>query len=332
MERYDFQIIPLKEISREFPFVSRYSLEDPLLRDSVKQRGVLQPILIVGAPLAGARGKGRGQAPPLHIISGHKRIVAAEVAGLTEIAVFKIAAPENLADLYLLSVFSNWKQGMNDLDRAWAIHRAVRDFKMDEKRVIEDILPTLGLEPQPHFFEEYGEVASLDSSVLEAINAGKLPFRGARVLNRFSKPDQMVFIKCITERAALTSNQLLKAGEWLFDLLKLKKTSLPVLLKTSGLEAALEAAAQDRRQKGEKFCAALRTLRFPELARKEKEFESLAGKIEADQGFSLEAPSFFEGEGLTLRAKLPNPEALDKIAAAFSAKRKLFNSLFDVML
>ncbi|HLD50338.1 MAG TPA: ParB/RepB/Spo0J family partition protein [bacterium] len=319
MERYVYKIIPAKEISGEFPFVSRYWLKDPLLLDSVARRGVLQPILVVGAA-------------PRHIIAGHKRLCAAQAAGLREIPAFEIAAGPDPRDLYLLAIFSNWNQAMSDLDRAWAIHRAVQDYQLSEKSVIEDILPALGLEPQRHFLEEYGEVARLDASVLEAIGAGKLPFRGVRGLNRFSKPDQMDFIQRIVERAALTSNQLLKTGEWLFDLLKLKDISLAALLKTPGLEAALEASSQDRRQKGEKFYAALRALRFPGLARKEKEFESLAGKIEADQRFSLEAPSFFEGEGLTLRAKLPNPEALDKLAAAFSAKRKLFNSLFDVML
>ena len=316
MENYVYKIIPLTEISRKFPFSARYALQDPLLWDSVARRGVLKPVVIASSV----------------IISGHKRFLAAEAAGFKEIPAFEIQGARNPEDLYLLAVFSNWNQVQDDLDRAWAIERAVSDFKWDEKTVLEDILPALGIEPQRHFLEEYREIAGLAAPVLEAIHSGRLPFRGARVLARFSASGQSDFANRITSQAALTTNQLIKAGEWLYDLMKIKGDSLAGLLKSSGLEALLETSSEDRRQKGEKFCAQLRALRFPELVRKERDFESLAGKIEANQGVSLEAPSYFEGEGLTLRAKLANPEALDKLAAVLERKRKLFNSLFDIML
>ena len=317
MERYVYKIVPLAEISTAFPFAVRYSLKDPLLCVSVAKRGVLQPVLLTADK---------------QVLSGHKRVAAARTAGLGEIPAFEISGAQNSKDFYWLAIVSNWKQALGDLDRAWVVKRALQDFKFDEKEVIEEILPALGLEPQKHFLEECMEVAALESPVLEAIAGGRLPFRGARVLRRFSPSDQIDFARLVAERAVLTSNQLLKAGEWLFDLMKLKKLPLEAIFKIPALETSLEASSQDRRQKGEKFCASLRTLRFPELARKEKEFGTLAGKIEADQPFSLEAPAFFEGEGLTLRAKLANPEALDKLSAAFARQRKLFNSLFDVML
>ena len=316
MERHTYKIIPLAEISREFPFVARYRLSDPLLWGSVARKGVLQPIVVT---------------QERQILSGHKRFLAAGAAGLQEIPAFEISGAKNPADFYWLALFSNWKQVMSELDRAWAIQRAISDFKIDEKNVIEEILPALGLEPQRHFLEEYCETAALAPPVLEAIQDGKLPFRGARVLCRFSKSDQADFAGLIAARAALTSNQLLKTGDCLFDLLKLKNVSLAVFLKSSGLGDVLELSP-DRRQKGEKFCAALRALRFPGLVQKEKEFASLAEKIEAGHEFSLEAPSFFEGEGLTLRAKLTNPEALEQLASVLERKRKLFNSLFDIML
>lgn len=317
MESYVHKIIPLAGISREFPFACRYALKDPLLWNSVAQRGVLKPVVVSAQK---------------QMISGHKRLLAAETAGLKDIPVFEISENRNPADLYLLAVFSNWNQALSDLDRAWAIERAVSSFKLDEQTVLDDIFPALGLEPQKHFLEEARETAALDPSVLEAISTGQLPFRGARILARFSKSDQSDFVKAVISRAALTSNQLLRAGEWLYDLVKLKGIPLPALLKSAGFEVFLDTPSQDRRQRGEKFCAALRALRFPELVRKEKEFESLAAKIEADQGFSLEPPSYFEGEGLTLRAKLPNLQALDKLAGVLERKRKLFNSLFDIML
>jgi len=266
------------------------------------------------------------------IVSGHKRLLAAGAAGLQEIPAFEILEAPNSADLYLLALFSNWNQAMSDLDRAWAVKRAVLDFHFDEKTVLEDLLPALGLAPQRHFLEESLEVAGLEAVVLQAIGAGKIPFRGARMLGRFSKSDQRDFTLFIAERAALTTNQLLRTGEWLYDLIKIKGGTLKNLLNSCGLEAILAAPSRDRRQMAEKFYTALRALRFPDLVQKEKEFESIAGRIEEGPSFSLEPPAFFEGEGLTLRARLASPAALDKLAAVLERKRKLFNSLFDIML
>ena len=314
------------------------------------QRGLQQTPSLRGGPKARRSNlTGSGQAPQsreiaslsrqggiarndMVIVSGHKRLLAAGAAGLQEIPAFEILEAPNSADLYLLALFSNWNQAMSDLDRAWAVKRAVLDFHFDEKTVLEDLLPALGLAPQRHFLEESLEVAGLEAVVLQAIGAGKIPFRGARMLGRFSKSDQRDFTLFIAERAALTTNQLLRTGEWLYDLIKIKGGTLKNLLNSCGLEAILAAPSRDRRQMAEKFYTALRALRFPDLVQKEKEFESIAGRIEEDRSFSLEPPAFFEGEGLTLRARLASPAALDKLAAVLERKRKLFNSLFDIML
>ena len=62
------------------------------------------------------------------------------------------------------------------------------------------------------------------------------------------------------------------------------------------------------------------------------ETRNLVALEESERVLQGNPPSFFEAEGLTLRARLKNPGAVDQLAAVLERKRKLFNSLFDIML
>ena len=159
-----------------------------------------------------------------------------------------------------------------------------------------------------------------------------MPFRGAKILTRFSKPDQEAFAEMAAE-AALTTNQLLKAGEWLADLLKISKLGLGDYLKSHPELKKILASSADRKAKGEKFFACLRQLRFPQLTEKEKEFSALSRELEGDKkGLQVEAPPFFEAEGFTVRAKIKSAKDLEQLEALLARKRKVLNSLLDIVL
>ena len=222
---------------------------------------------------------------------------------------------------------------MTELDLAWTVAQAVRTFGFSRKRVLEEIYPPAGKLEGSGFYEEALEVMSLNKSLLDLIAGGRLPFRGARVLNRLSKPDQQVFASQIAAEAGLTTNQLMKAVEWLYDLLKMCGQSLEDYLKgIPELKAILKSPA-DRKAKGERFISCLRGLRFPNLAEKEREFETLSSQLQEDKsGISVEAPPFFEAEGFTLRAKIKNAKDLERLTRLLEGKWKVLNSLLDIVL
>lgn len=320
MARYVLRLIPVQVLNPQLPYACRYRLEDPALEKSVLEKGVLQPLVVLpGAPAA--------------VISGHKRLAAAKKAGIKELEVLELQTELSPQESFLLAVLSNWNQGLPDLDKAWTLAQAVRTFQLSKAQFEDEIFPALGIAPDSGFYEESLEVMRLNKPLLDRIASEELPFRGARALNRFSKPDQETFAVFIAPHASLTTNQLLKAVDWLCDLMKGNSLDLAALLQNKpGLSAVLESP-MDRRAKGERFLSVLRTLRFPNLVEKEKEFLTLSGRLKDEpEGFSVEAPPYFEAEGFTLRGKVKNAQDLERLSQWLERKRKVLNSLLDIVL
>ncbi|TMH63972.1 MAG: ParB/RepB/Spo0J family partition protein [Betaproteobacteria bacterium] len=86
------------------------------LADSIREQGVMQPILV--RPVDGAR---------FEIIAGERRWRAAEQAGLTEIPALVRAVPDNAA-LALALIENIQRENLNPLEEAQGLSRLIEEF------------------------------------------------------------------------------------------------------------------------------------------------------------------------------------------------------------
>lgn len=320
MENYISKSIAADQIREDFPFCCRYRPASPVLQESIAKRGVLTALVVTK------------DARPA-IVSGHRRYQAARKAGIREIPVFEIQENFGGGDYFILAVLSNWNQNWPDLDRAWTLHRAKEKFHLAENDLTELILPALGLPAGKYILNQYQSVAGLDRSILDLMAEDKLPFRGSQILSRFSPEDQRQWSSVILPRAALTTNQLLKAGEWLCDLLKKERLTLSDFMGKYGLGEILYHPEADRRQKAKNLYEMIRHLRFPRLAEYEKKFQTLSKSLQGDfRELKLEAPESFEAQGFNLHARIRDGRALANILKVLERQKPSLNSLFDIML
>ncbi len=319
MARYILKNIPLAEIQGQSPFQARYSLEDEGLFQSVLKRGVLEPVSVL-----------KISENSFQVITGVKRTAAAKRAGLKEIPALEIQEKFSAEDLFMFAVISNWKQELSELDRAWILFRARSEFKMAS---LEELMSILGLPNEDRYFGESQKLMKLHPDLLSAVAAGDLPCRGAQMLSRFSSADQEVFAKTFAGKISLTANQMLQMGEWLSDIMKLKSLKLQDIFHQKNLAEILNHPQMDKRQKGEGVTAAVKALRFPNLALREQKLKQLSGKIRSDfPDLGVEVPPSFEAEGFTLKMRIRRPESIDEAIAAVKSKKNVLNSLFDFML
>lgn len=316
MERYIQKIVLPEKISPRQEYATRWpSAVPPALRASIARRGVLQPCVMT------KEGK---------LLSGQRRAAAAVQSELKSLPVLELQEPLSPQDCFVTAVLLNWNQQWTEIDRVWIVNKAKREFEIKDEIILEEILPALGLEPQLRVLQEYETAGQLDPSLIECIAAGQIPFRGSAALAALSVSQQKFFAAQIAPRTALTTNQLLQICEWISDLLKQQKMEFPQLMEQAGL---LKDAGKDKKANTDILMRKLRALKFPHLQQKEKQFESLSGRLR--QGIpeiSLEAPPYFEAEGLTLRARARDAEALKAILAKIQDHKELLNSLFDVLL
>jgi ParB family chromosome partitioning protein len=100
------------------------------LAESIKQQGIMQPILV--RPLASG-GAGRYE-----IIAGERRFRAAQIAGLTEIPVLiKNVADENAAAMALIENIQ--REDLNPLEEANGVKRLIDEFGMTHEAAADAI-------------------------------------------------------------------------------------------------------------------------------------------------------------------------------------------------
>lgn len=318
MARYSYKTIKTADIPEVQPYQFRRMTLDPSLLASVKKRGIQQPLVVTQAR---------------ELLSGHRRFAAARELKISEIEILELKTAVTPQEGFLCALLSNWNQPYSDLEKAGILMLASKSFGFSRHEIFEEVFPAMGLSADDSgIFQEAQEVMSLEASLIDLIARDLLPYRGARILTRFTSSDQKAFAG-FSLKAALTANQLLKAGEWLYDLGKSSGLTLEKIFSKNDFDAVLNHPGLDRRAKGEKCYQKIRQIRFPSLCAKETQFSALSGKFTGGQpGILIEAPSFFEGEGLILKAKLTSAQSVETVLETIRSKRKVLNSLLDIVL
>jgi ParB family chromosome partitioning protein len=103
------------------------------LADSIKSRGLVQPILV--RPLGG---RNPGESQRYEIVAGERRWRAAQMAGLTEIpAVIRDVPDEAAVSMALIENIQ--REDLNPLEEAGALLRLIEEFGMTHQAAAESI-------------------------------------------------------------------------------------------------------------------------------------------------------------------------------------------------
>ncbi len=132
MVSYGFKEVEVSEISPNQPYCFRYQLSDPFLQESIRQHGVLTPLIVT-------------RDPKMILISGHKRFMAACANHMKTLPVLELQTEFKPRDHFMLSLISNWKQNFSELDRSRALGAAQRQFEFSDEEILQTIMPVLAL-------------------------------------------------------------------------------------------------------------------------------------------------------------------------------------------
>lgn len=300
-------------------FCYRYRLADPKLLSSIKEFGILMPILVT-------------EAKRPFVIAGHKRFYAAQALNMKEVPVL-IVGKMKPKDAFLLSLVSNWRQGWSDLDRARALEMAAREYHFKEHEILSVVMPLLGLSEDKATLEIFRKIDRFPRSFKDLVEDGPLPLRGILSFQKFSGSDLDYFAKHIGTKVKLTSSQLLQTGEWLSDILKGTGKCLRELCREHKILAKLEIRGMDPRTKADRFFSRVKRLRFPGYSRYLDAFEEQRAEILRDaKELRLEPIQGFEEPGFELHARVKTPEELERLLLKLSEQRSSLNSLFEIAL
>jgi ParB family chromosome partitioning protein len=171
------------------------------LAASIRQHGVMQPILVRPLAPSGARGEPR----PYEIIAGERRFRAAQAAGLAEVPVIERDVPDQEA-LALALIENIQREDLNPLEQAQAVKRLIDEFHYSHEQAAEAI----------------GRSRSATSNLLRLLNlaepvqtmllAGDLDMGHARALLAVDRASQIMLANhVVTKRLSVREAEKLVA-------------------------------------------------------------------------------------------------------------------------
>jgi len=200
---------------------------DPLI-DSVRQHGLLQPILV--RPVS-------GEANAYEIVAGERRWRAAQKAQLHEVPVV-VRQLDMLESLQLALVENLQRADLSPIDEATGYRRLISEFAQTQEQVAE----TVG-KSRPHVANML-RLLDLPEAVRELLQEGRLSAGQARTLLAFPDPVAMAG-RAISERLTVRDLEALAAGERLKTAGAKKSKAKKVEGEKSGDTRALEKRIEE---------------------------------------------------------------------------------------
>jgi ParB/RepB/Spo0J family partition protein len=176
----ELRIVQLDQIETRDGFNPRTAIDQERLDEltaSIKQRGILQPLLLT-----------QTEKGTLRLVAGHRRLAAARAAGLRQAPALIRAGDEQLEDALSENLV---REDLNPIETARALARAVKQGRLGQKALAER------LGKYPAYVRERLRLLRLPDQAQQALAAGELPLSAAAALERIAKVSAQVAEACV---------------------------------------------------------------------------------------------------------------------------------------
>lgn len=201
------------------PFQPRREFDEARLKDladSIRQYGVLQPLVVSSQEIQKDDG---GLAVEYELIAGERRLRAAKIAGIEQIPVIIRVGDDNMAKLEIAIIENLQREDLNAVERARAFMRLVEEFKFTHT----DIGKKVGKSRE--YVSNTLRLLALPQEILDALSSGKISEGHTRpILMLIDKPaEQMVLFKEIVFKKMTVRDAEKAARKIAFDRVRKKK-------------------------------------------------------------------------------------------------------------
>ncbi len=287
---------------------------------SIKKIGLIYPVVVV-----------KRDDPGFVVLSGWKRVYACLELALPEIPVFLLEEDDDLK-AFLFSLYENLAFRSFDILEKAEILKRLDEYVEDEKKIVRQFFPLLGIPGNLSYLDVYLKIARLDCESKKLIFDKKIPLSAAQLLTEFPPRDRERLSPLILP---LSSNKLKQFLEDLFELAK--KTGEPVeaILSQPEIQAVSRNGNLSSLQKADRIRALIRTKRHPNLASLKRSFDASLKKARLSKEVSFDAPSFFEDQEFAVTFSLKNRQTFQKRLAKLmdlasdESLFKIFEKYFD---
>jgi len=200
------------------PFQPRREFDEDRLRDladSIRQYGVLQPLVVSREEIQ----KEDGVAVEYELIAGERRLRASKIAGLEQIPVIIRVGDDNMAKLELAIIENLQREDLNAVERARAFMRLVEEFKFNHTQIGKKVGKSR------EYVSNTLRLLALPQEILDALSTRKISEGHTRpILMLIDRPEeQMVLFKEIMFKKMTVRDAEKAARKIAFDKVRKKE-------------------------------------------------------------------------------------------------------------
>jgi ParB/RepB/Spo0J family partition protein len=281
-------------------YLFSYGRDSSSLIGSLKQVGLINPVIL--KEIQDADGV-------YTIVCGYQRIKACQESGYESIEA-KVINVLNDEEIMLLSLHDNLSsRGFNEIEKAIIIKRfLVLGYSYD--RLMSEITPLLGVPPNKNIIDKYIDILTLDTEIKKSVADDLLEPEKAFLLITLDGAERDIVWRVLFRESSTNVNEAKEAIRNLLDLKQIKQMGIVELLSSKEISLIISDSKSNKRQRGERICKLIKTMRYPVISEKENEFGKLYKELCLDNDVRVNHSRYFEGDDIRITIKASSEEKL----------------------
>ncbi|MBC8549994.1 MAG: ParB N-terminal domain-containing protein [Candidatus Brocadiales bacterium] len=277
-----------------------YGRDSDLVKESIRKVGLINPVILK---------KNRDTDEAYSVICGYQRIMACQKLGQVS---FEAKVIDWLKDeeILLLVLHDNLSsRGFNEIEKGIVLEKFL-DIGYSYDRVFAEIAPLLEIPPNKNIIDKYLSVLRLDDQIKQSVASSELELERAFLLIALNDADRDVVYRLLFIETITNTNEVKEAIRNLLDLKLIKKREMGEFLSSDEISHAISDTKSNKRQKGEKICRLIKSMRYPSISMKEEEFNKTCRAMRLDNDVRINHSRYFEGDEIRITLKASNEETL----------------------
>jgi hypothetical protein len=295
----EYQVVPLDRIDiGDLRYkITTGGASEPLVA-SIKRAGILTPPVLI--PKKG---------DILTIVSGFRRIEALLRLGAKEtVARVLEGKTEHERCIEIAIVDNSAQRKMNPVEQGRVVQLLASLYAHTE--TLCQVACDLGVPLNPTIARKLRVVAQMKSYLQMALVDGYVALPVALQLAGMEDQSSAERIALLMSAMGLGLNRQRELLEWLKAISIREEIPLRTLLDDKKIKRVMENPDLDRKQKSHQLRHYFRQKRYPEMVKREAQFQKMVKSLHLGNGIQLKPPAYFEGLSYTLKIEFKDRSEL----------------------
>ena len=264
------------------------------LKDSINDLGLLNPPIL------------REKEGKYQIISGWKRLLSCRELGHREV-LCSVCPPKTSDFDSIKIILSDNRDRLTELELAELLMLYRVLCQLDDKELMNDILPLLAIPSTRKHLDKFLALGSLEKEIKDAFFEDKITIEQCQMLSDLQSEDRLSILENVFLKYKLNNNESRQVIQHISEIVSIKlKSILDVILQVQSTRLYKKLDKNYLRDE-------LKRMRYPDLSSVEEKVRTAIGDLGLPKEVNVYVNQFFESNDIEFRVKAKSSEEILKI-------------------